>query len=185
MRTLCQRRIPAGFDPRIGWIDILTFRRIKTASRAQQSLSAKRKRASFSQTYPPPTGILQKPFKLVEPASRLGHLSRKTGLDNNRKANRTRREHWGSILGGGLPICASSRRADSREAVKLSQGEIESNAPFSFRPNPGNLLFYLLELLFYFLRAQKPIAATQRLGVRSCHYFKAYGLRAVQQEIAE
>jgi hypothetical protein len=113
MKTLCQRRIPAEFDHRVGWIDILTFRRIKTASRAQQSLTAKRKKASFSQTYPPPTGILQKPFKLVEPASQLGHLSRKTGLEYNRKANRTRREH-GAIPGGGCPILRQQPNAQTR-----------------------------------------------------------------------
>ena len=55
----------------------------------------------------------------------------------------------------------------------------------SFRPNPGKLFFHLLKLLFYILRSQKPIAATQRLGVWSFHCFEAYRLQALQQGIAQ
>ena len=116
MKTLCQRRIPAEFDHRVGWIDILTFRRIKTASRAQQSLTAKRKKASFSQTYPPPTGILQKPFKLVEPASQLGHLSRKTGLELQPKGESHETRAWGHS-GGRAPDLRQQPNAQTREGL--------------------------------------------------------------------
>jgi hypothetical protein len=118
MKTLCQRRIPAEFDHRVGWIDILTFRRIKTASRAQQSLTAKRKKASFSQpTHHPrvysrnPSSWSNLPLNLATSVGRLDLSTTERRI--------ARDESMGPFWGAGARFAPAAERADSRGLSRL------------------------------------------------------------------